>query len=774
MHRVSFEPSFFLLFLTLSLIISPAMHPLVRLQLNCQLYLDHVAIHALNHVERDRMTKRVTDAIQSGQNELQLVPVTLARAPPGDKPWRTPDVSLTAFPKNSTAAVEDVIDQPLDITDGSLPVGIGSTIALPWKHATITDANVFRLVLVAKDKTGRADAVEPEPIMITVSELPGLLHTAKHNESTIASFPDNSLLIETAPPISVAKDFLTTNLESSGIVLCGHGGSGKTHAALTAASHMRLRKGYSTVYLDCKKLRDVPTTTTKDILSELSNVFDVAVRSGPCAVILDDADEFAPSFSSEGPSDDSSRSEQINPALVHQAKLLKDALCYLVKTSHAQSSIFVIATCEAETSLQERFVTTLSVSVRPLLLPSLDSFERENLFERLLHEYANGYSNLDVALDVGKATEGYRPRDIQQLALRVGHQLRLFDGELSMDTIVQDEITAFVPNSRRSAGVEPTSVPSWASVGGLRDAKEVLEATLLRPSIYQRIYESSPLRLPRGILLYGPSGCGKSYLLPPLAKECGYRLITCRGPELLDKYIGASEANVRELFARASAVAPSILFLDEFDALAPRRGSDHTGVTDRIVNQLLTFLDGVEELEQRMYIVAATSRPDKIDPALLRPGRLEKHVYIGIPQHVEEASDILSKIIAEKYSADEEAVASVKSAAFLGALWESTPDARRMSAADMKGACNAAHVLAVHEAIETGNVDHVQIGLKHFQGAFESTRPSLPHDEYQRLQAVYAPFMRRPNTNASTEDSADMARETDTQLERDTLLTSLR
>jgi peroxin-1 len=118
-------------------------------------------------------------------------------------------------------------------------------------------------------------------------------------------------------------------------------------------------------------------------------------------------------------------------------------------------------------------------------------------------------------------------------------------------------------------------------------------------------------------LFFGPPGCGKSALVPALAKECNFPLIACKGPEVLDKYIGASEAKVRELFSRASAVAPSILFLDELDALAPRRGSDNTGVTDRVVNQLLTFLDGVEDASTgTVYVIGATFRPDKVDPAL--------------------------------------------------------------------------------------------------------------------------------------------------------------
>ncbi|EEC46118.1 predicted protein, partial [Phaeodactylum tricornutum CCAP 1055/1] len=171
-------------------------------------------------------------------------------------------------------------------------------------------------------------------------------------------------------------------------------------------------------------------------------------------------------------------------------------------------------------------------------------------------------------------------------------------------------------------------------VAGLFRAKEELVSTVVRPSIYTLIYQRAKVQLPRGLLLFGPPGCGKSLIVPALAKRCRFSLVLCRGPELLDKYIGASEAKVRDLFDRAATAAPSILFLDELDSLAPPRGSDHTGVTDRVVNQLLTFLDGVEENSSKgpLYVIAATSRPDKIDPALLRPGRLEKHVYVGLAE----------------------------------------------------------------------------------------------------------------------------------------------
>jgi SpoVK/Ycf46/Vps4 family AAA+-type ATPase len=340
--------------------------------------------------------------------------------------------------------------------------------------------------------------------------------------------------------------------------------------------------------------------------------------------------------------------------------------------------------------------------------------------------------------------------------------------------IVQDEIDTFVPISRVTASVENRqSSPSWSQVGGLYTAKEQLTATILRPSLYRRIYDSSQVRLPRGILLFGPAGCGKTYMVPALAKECGFRLITCRGPELLDKYIGASEANVRELFARAAAVAPSILLLDELDALAPRRGSDHTGVTDRIVNQLLTFLDGVEDFSQRIYIIAATSRPDKVDPALLRPGRLEKHIYVGCSETVEEASDVLSKI-ALRYKIDEEALDQIRSGQFLGQLMDQSSFNLRMSPADMKGVCNTAQVIAVREALREGRTDDIEISAMHLREAFSSSRPSLASDEYYRLQSLYASYRKIDTSSSQSNSPVDISNWTRADVESEPLRTALR
>lgn len=195
-------------------------------------------------------------------------------------------------------------------------------------------------------------------------------------------------------------------------------------------------------------------------------------------------------------------------------------------------------------------------------------------------------------------------------------------------------------------------VVSFADVGGYATVKKELYDVFQRSIIYRRLFELSPIRMPRSVLLYGLPGCGKTYCAHAVVHEAQLECIYIRGPELLDKYIGASEKAVRKVFEDAKRITMNskscLIFFDEFEAMAPKRGRDNTGVTDRVVNQLLTFIDGAEstmsptnhncgnirgkEKEKgSIYILAATSRPDMIDAALLRPGRIEKHIYIGLP-----------------------------------------------------------------------------------------------------------------------------------------------
>ncbi|KAL4452367.1 hypothetical protein ABPG75_008029 [Micractinium tetrahymenae] len=193
-----------------------------------------------------------------------------------------------------------------------------------------------------------------------------------------------------------------------------------------------------------------------------------------------------------------------------------------------------------------------------------------------------------------------------------------------------EEAVPKVQPSVRREGFATTPDVTWDDVGSLGDVREELAFAITQPVAHPEVFEAMGLRPATGVLLFGPPGCGKTLVAKAAAAESGANFISIKGPELLNKYVGESERAVRQLFSRARAAAPCVLFFDEMDALAPRRGSDVNQSSERVVNQLLTEMDGIEG-RAGVYLVAATNRPDMIDPALLRPGRLDKILYVPLP-----------------------------------------------------------------------------------------------------------------------------------------------
>eukprot|EP00924_Labyrinthula_sp_SR-Ha-C_P008071 maker-scaffold_11-snap-gene-2.30-mRNA-1 protein AED:0.02 eAED:0.02 QI:0/1/1/1/1/1/3/250/661 len=193
-------------------------------------------------------------------------------------------------------------------------------------------------------------------------------------------------------------------------------------------------------------------------------------------------------------------------------------------------------------------------------------------------------------------------------------------------------ISKVVPNAKREGFITVPKV-TWASIGALDEVKKELNLSITDPLMYPEKYQRFGLSIGGGVLLYGPPGCGKTLVAKAVANQSQANFLSVKGPELMNKYVGESERGVRQLFSRARASAPCVVFFDEIDSLCPKRGGtdgESSGVQERVVNQLLTELDGVEERKQ-VFIIAATNRPDIIDPALLRPGRLEKSLYVPMP-----------------------------------------------------------------------------------------------------------------------------------------------
>ncbi|KAJ1609675.1 nuclear VCP like protein [Cryptosporidium canis] len=259
------------------------------------------------------------------------------------------------------------------------------------------------------------------------------------------------------------------------------------------------------------------------------------------------------------------------------------------------------------------------------------SFDTQDLEKREISEHMSmpvmtTYEEPSVATE-GKTTSDYS--SIRPDLYRVSNE------------DILEALKNVTPSSRREGF---TTIPdiSWENVGALNELRADLELRIISPIKNAHIYDRFGLETPSGVLLYGPPGCGKTLLAKAIAKESGANFISIRGPELLNKYVGESEKAVRTVFERARASAPCIVFFDELDSLCAARSSEGNGATERVVNQLLTELDGVGE-RRKVFVVAATNRPDIIDPAMMRPGRLDRVIYVPLPDEMGRL-DILMKV----------------------------------------------------------------------------------------------------------------------------------
>jgi len=240
---------------------------------------------------------------------------------------------------------------------------------------------------------------------------------------------------------------------------------------------------------------------------------------------------------------------------------------------------------------------------------------------------------------------------------------------------------------------------------------------VLWPLRYPDSFARLGVEPPRGVLLYGPPGGGKTFLVRALAGTGALNVFAVKGAELMDKWVGESERAVRELFRRAAEAAPALIFLDEIDALAPRRGqSSDSGVADRVVAALLTELDGVEPMRE-VVVLGATNRPELVDPALLRPGRLERRVYVP-PPDAESRAAILAASSKNTPLADDVDLAAVAS----------TLDG--YSAADCAALIREAALTAMRESLEAREVT-----AAHLETARKTVRPSLDPAQLAALEA---------------------------------------
>uniref|UniRef100_A0A8D0WCM2 Peroxisomal ATPase PEX1 n=1 Tax=Sus scrofa TaxID=9823 RepID=A0A8D0WCM2_PIG len=461
-------------------------------------------------------------------------------------------------------------------------------------------------------------------------------------------------------PLSRQLMSLVAGLRNGALLLTGGKGSGKSTLAKAICKEAFDVLDAHVEIVDCKALRG---KRLENLQKTIVAAFSEASWRQPSVVLLDDLDLVAglPALPEHEHSPEAVQSQRL-------AHALNDMTKELISMG---SLVALIATSQSQHSLHPLLVSAQGIHLFQCVqhIQPPDQEQRceilHNAIKNKLDCDMNSFTDLDLKR-IAKETEGFVARDFIVLVDRAIHS-RLSNQsvstreELVLTTLdFQKALQGFVPASLRNVNLHKPRDLGWDHIGGLREVRQILMDTIQLPAKYPELFANLPIRQRTGVLLYGPPGTGKTLLAGVVARESGMNFISVKGPELLSKYIGASEQAVRDIFIRAQAAKPCILFFDEFESIAPRRGHDNTGVTDRVVNQLLTQLDGVEGL-QGVYVLAATSRPDLIDPALLRPGRLDKCVYCPPPDQVSrlEILNVLSASLPLAEDVDLQHVASL-------------------------------------------------------------------------------------------------------------------
>ena len=568
-------------------------------------------------------------------------------------------------------------------------------------------------------------------------------------------------------------------------LLFGAPGSGKSHVSLCVAHHLRLSHPahafIATVHVSCRSLKQQHLSSLSSCLRALTSAAATACRLAPSLLILDDLDALCPS-SAEDERRRNTDAEKDDARLVaeHVRWLLSELQAAQPSAKHVpegkrpavRNVVGALVTAADAASLNSALFEDpdLALSEEERALTGFGRAEREEVLQNMLEhaglmppskaEEAGKEFFVDVQ-SAGRATDGYLPGDLELLVERAGHFARL----RALGRVVDDcpaergpllhrdlekAMEGFLPVAMIGAKLHKSDI-DWDDIGGLFDTKNKLLDMIENPTKYKKIYENSPIKNPKGCLLYGPSGCGKTLLGSAIARKCGLNFIIVKGPELLDRYIGASEAAVRDVFQRAEMASPCVIFFDEFESLAPKRGKDATGVTDRVVNQLLTFLDGVEVGTGTVYVIAASSRPDMIDPALLRPGRIDQRLLVNFPRTVEEKMSVLNALVRRGEMRVEEGLISdlFSSDEYLRDVELNAKSGAALvyTAADLSAILGTAHLEAVHEALaeQRRGEDKEQppkilqghdivIRRKHLVATLMKTRPSGKFEEQKEKQ----------------------------------------
>jgi len=517
-----------------------------------------------------------------------------------------------------------------------------------------------------------------------------------------------------------------------GVLLYGPPGSGKTLIARAVANE-------TGAFFFLINGPEIMSKQAGEAESNLRKAFEEAEKNAPAIIFIDEIDSIAPKR-------DKTNGE-VEKRIVSQMLTLMDGM-------KGRGQVVVIGATNRPNSIEGalrrfgRFDRELDIGVP----------DDNGRLEILRIHTKNMKLAPDVKLeDLASNTHGFVGADLAQLCTEaalttIREKMDLIDLEeetidaevLDSMAVSQDHFTSAMgqcnPSSLRETVVEVPNV-KWDSIGGLEQTKRELQEMILYPIEHPEKFEKFGMQPSRGVLFYGPPGCGKTMLAKAVATECSANFVSIKGPELLTMWFGESEANVREVFDKARAAAPCVLFFDELDSIGTARGGgggDSGGAGDRVMNQLLTEIDGVG-VKKNVFFVGATNRPELLDDALLRPGRLDQLIYIPLPDKPARQGILESTL-------KKSPIAPNVSLAFIGELTDG------FSGADLAELCQRAAKAAIRDAIAADelktddmDVDECnEIGRKHFEEAMAGARRSVAitdlakYDQFrQKMQPQY-------------------------------------
>ena len=496
-----------------------------------------------------------------------------------------------------------------------------------------------------------------------------------------------------------------------GVLLYGPPGTGKTLIAKAVANE----SGANFYLINGPEIMSKYYGESEKFLRDK---FDEAEKNAPSIIFIDELDSIAPK-----------RAEvqgEVERRVVAQLLTLMDGL-------KERGQVIVIGATNMVDSIDPalrrpgRFDREIEIGI-PDKQGRLEILQIHTRLMPLEMSDDEKYKFLD---ELASMTHGFVGADLAALAREAAmHALRRYLPEIDLEKPIpvemlqkmvvkredfKEALKEIEPSILRGVLIEVPNV-KWDDIGGLENVKQELIEAVEMPIKQPEKFKKMGIRPPKGILLYGPPGTGKTLLAKAVATESEMNFISIKGPEVLSKWVGESEKAIREVFKKAKQSAPAIVFLDEIDAIAPRRGAyTDSGVTERIVNQLLTSMDGIENMEG-VVVIASTNRPDIIDTALLRPGRFDRMIYIPVPD--KEARLKILKVHTRNMP--------------LGSDVNLEKLAERMEnyvGADIENVCREAGMFAIRENSEI-------VLMKHFEEALEKIPPSMTEESIKYYNAI--------------------------------------